>query len=173
MPRRGAFPTFGDRRSTCEVTLPIAANQRLAQVYREFERREKETDNELGLLTARLQASLAHGLYISWHFIAMLAFMTYNVGVCVVLCIGITVGHFVFKTGQRRGQRGAASCHEEPPDRSDSSTFQATMGAEDGAEVAPKTPGSREDEEEAAAAAAPPTMGDEAGAGPKHFTMRV
>jgi hypothetical protein len=78
---------------------------------------EVKVEEEEDLATARLHASLAHGLYISWHFIAMLAFMTYNVGVCVVLCIGVTVGHFVFKTGRRRGKRGAASCHEATGDR--------------------------------------------------------
>ena len=63
-------------------------------------------------MTARVMASLVHGLYISWHFVAMLTFMTYNVGVCVVLCLGVTVGHFVWKTGNVRGKGPAVSCHE-------------------------------------------------------------
>merc|ERR1711871_225192 len=107
------------------------AAERLSQVYRrlegnlaEQERRGALLDEcggtdavetgaeEESLLAARLQASLAHGLYISWHFLAMLAIMTYNVGVCVVLCTGVTIGHFVFKTGSTRGRNGAVSCHE-------------------------------------------------------------
>ena len=77
----------------------------------------KTGTEEASLLAARLQASLAHGLYTSWHFLAMLAIMTYNVGVCVVLCMGITIGHFVFKTGRSARERNGAtvmhtSCHE-------------------------------------------------------------
>jgi len=39
-------------------------------------------------MKARVQASLAHGLFVGWHFVAMLAFMTYNVGACLVLVLG-------------------------------------------------------------------------------------
>ena len=36
---------------------------------------------------------------MSWHFLCMLVFMTFNVGACVVLILGITVGHFFTKSG--------------------------------------------------------------------------
>ena len=46
------------------------------------------TGDTSDVLEARIKASLAHGLFIGWHFIAMLVFMTYNVGACVVLVLG-------------------------------------------------------------------------------------
>merc|ERR1712216_853441 len=51
-------------------------------------------------IRARILASVSHMVFVGWHFIAMLAFMTYNAGICIVLLLGIGVGHFVFKTGR-------------------------------------------------------------------------
>lgn len=66
------------------------------------------------MLRLQLMSSFCHGIYIAWHFLAMLVFMTYNVGCCVVVvigaplteplafwltqycCPGIAVGHFIF-----------------------------------------------------------------------------
>merc|ERR1711998_632200 len=65
-------------------------------------------------LLERLGASLAYGVYLGWHFLAMLIFMTYNTGLCILLLLGVMVGHFVFKTGpkwQRQGRAAAQDCH--------------------------------------------------------------
>merc|ERR1711965_373984 len=71
------------------------------------------TGDTSDVLEARIKASLAHGLFIGWHFIAMLVFMTYNVGACVVLVLGITVGHFIFKTDKPAEERMINDCCDD------------------------------------------------------------
>merc|ERR1712022_7572 len=68
------------------------------------------------VLLLRLQASGAYGIFVAWHFVAMLIFMTYNVGICVVLILGFMAGHFVWKTGKRSHKQGSQSkdCHSPP-----------------------------------------------------------
>ena len=45
-------------------------------------------DSGWPLLRLQLMSSVCHGIYIAWHFLAMLVFMTYNVGCCVVVVLG-------------------------------------------------------------------------------------
>jgi len=81
----------------------------------------------------QLMATATYVLNATWHFLAMLVFMTYNVGACIALMTGVGVGHYFVKTGPTQGDGAGVSvdCHSPrmAPAKSKRASFSEVDGS--------------------------------------------
>lgn len=55
---------------------------------------------------------LLYAVHISWSYLLMLVFMTYNGGVCIAMVIGLSIGYLFFRAGTKyEGGLSDACCN--------------------------------------------------------------